>query len=62
MDPAPDPLTDAPPFDDAFYRDALMQLVNERTESNVLLDRIASALETIAVALVAGRSVVGLEN
>ena len=37
--------TPPPPAGDEFYRDAMMQLVNERSESNVLLDRIATALE-----------------
>lgn len=44
----------APPAGDEFYRDALMQLVNERSEANEILDRIASALEAIAAVTRAG--------
>lgn len=39
--------TPAPPAGDEFEREVMMQLVNERAETNVLLDRIVTALEAI---------------
>lgn len=51
--PAPPPPPDAAPLpEDDFLREALMQLVNERGETNVLLDRIAVELGEISGALV----------
>lgn len=50
--PAPVPVPEPPATpgrdDDGFYREALMQLVNERAEANVLLDRVGKECARIA--------------
>lgn len=50
--PAPPP---PPPFEpgDDFFREAMMQLVNERAETNVILDRMVSAIESLEATIAA---------